>query len=55
VDLGIVYDPAQLELVEHHHAGREAETRRDGFIFRDPTDSVTAVLAILRLCGAYHA
>ena len=49
VDLGIVYDPDQIDMVPHQYEGREGEIKTDGFAFRNPNNKPAAVLMLLNL------
>ena len=49
VDLGIVYDPHQIDMVPHQYEGREGEIKTDGFAFRDPNNKPAAILTLLNL------
>ena len=49
IDLAIIYDLSRLEVVEHRYKGREAEIKRDGFVFRDPGRKRDAILGIIKI------
>lgn len=49
LDIVIIYDPAQLEIVEHTYEGRESEVKRDGFVFKFPNDKPAAILGIIKI------
>jgi hypothetical protein len=48
LDILIVYDSNQLQAVLHQYEGRK-DTKRDGFVFKNPSDKPSAVKAIFHL------
>lgn len=50
VDILVVYDLSKLKAVRtsHTHEGRPI-TKRDGYVFRDPTHKAQAILAIIKI------
>ncbi len=49
IDIAIVYNPTQLEVVEHRYKGREKEIKRDGFVFKNPENKPEAILGIIKI------
>ena len=49
VDIAIIYDPTQLEVIEHQYVGREGKIKKDGFVFKDQKNKQKAVKAILQI------
>ncbi|MBI2655874.1 hypothetical protein HYX06_05640 [Candidatus Woesearchaeota archaeon] len=49
IDIAVVYDPNQLEVVEHRYKGREKEIKKDGFIFKNPNRKPDAILGIIKI------
>lgn len=46
IDILLIYDAAKLKRVLHQYEGRE-DKKRDGFVFKDPTNKQSALLAIV--------
>lgn len=49
IDIAIVYDLSQLKVVKHRYKGREAEIKKDGFVFRYPYNKPGAILGIIKI------
>lgn len=47
IDIAIIYDPEQLEVIEHQYEGREGEIKKDGFAFKDHDKKQDAVKGII--------
>jgi hypothetical protein len=48
IDVLTVYDAHQFEEVAHQYQGRE-DIKRDGFVFKDPSNKRSAVLGVIRI------
>jgi hypothetical protein len=48
IDLLLVYDGAQLKAVAHQYEGR-TNSKRDGFVFKNPTNKPASLLAIVKI------
>ena len=49
VDIAIIYDPNQLEVVEHRYKEREKEIKRDGYVFKNPNNKHNSILGIIKI------
>lgn len=48
LDILTVYDASQLKAVVHQYKGR-TDIKRDGFVFRNPSDKASVLRAIIRI------
>ncbi|MBI3494635.1 hypothetical protein HY004_01475 [Candidatus Saccharibacteria bacterium] len=48
IDILTVYDASQLRAVVHQYEGRD-DIKRDGFVFKNPSDKKSAVLGIIKI------
>lgn len=48
IDLLIIYDASQLKAVVHQYEGRD-DIKRDGFVFKNPDDKKSALLALIKI------
>lgn len=48
LDILTIYDASQLKAVVHQYEGR-TDTKRDGFVFRNPSDKVGALKAVIKI------
>ena len=48
VDILTIYDPAQLEVVEHTYQGR-TDIKKDGFIFKNPAEKQKTIEALFKI------
>lgn len=48
IDLLTIYDASQLRAVVHQYEGRD-DIKRDGFVFKNPEDKKSALLAIVKI------
>lgn len=48
IDLLLIYDAGKLKRVLHQYEGR-ADKKRDGFVFKDPTDKAAALLGLIKV------
>ena len=49
IDIVIIYDPKQIEVVEHQYEGREGETKTDGYIFKDQNNKTKALKGLIHI------
>lgn len=49
IDIAVIYDPNQLEVVEHKYKGRQNEIKKDGYIFKNPDKKPKAILGIIKI------
>lgn len=49
IDIATIYDPIQLEIVEHQYEGREGEIKKDGYIFKDKDRKPEAIIGIIHI------
>ena len=47
VDTVIIYDINKISVVNHSYKGRENEIKKDGFIFKDPSNKPDALLGVI--------
>lgn len=50
IDILLLYDASQLKAILHRYADR-IDAKRDGFVFKDPTNKQTALLGIIKIQG----
>lgn len=48
IDILLIYDATKLKAVLHQYEGR-TDKKRDGFVFRDPTNKQDALLGLLKI------
>lgn len=48
IDLLTIYDASQFKSVAHRYEGRD-DIKRDGFVFKNPSDKPAAVLGIIKI------
>lgn len=48
IDLLTIYDASQLKAVVHQYEGRD-DIKRDGFVFKNPDDKESALLAVMKI------
>lgn len=49
IDIAVVYDLSKLKRVIHRYKGREKETKKDGFVFKNPDIKTEAILGIIKI------
>lgn len=49
IDIAIIYNPDEVEVVEHQYEGREGEIKKDGYIFKDKINKNGALKAIIHI------
>jgi hypothetical protein len=49
IDIATIYDPNQLEVVQHQYEGREGEIKKDGYIFKKNDEKSKAILGIIQI------
>lgn len=49
IDIAIIYDPTKLKVVKHRYKGREKEIKRDGYVFKNPSNKLDAILGIIKI------
>ena len=49
IDIAVVYDLSKLKRVIHRYKGREKETKKDGFVFKNPDRKTEAILGIIKI------
>jgi len=48
IDLLMIYDASELSAVVHQYEGRD-DIKRDGFVFKNPEDKSSALLAVIKI------